>query len=108
MYSIIVYNLILGQRSYTCSAGQDAKKRKRSVACKRRRNQNAEIDELASLVPLSTPLIASDSPARSLVPSSNGSKTPAIDKISVLRLTSAFLKLQKFMKDGELTFTCSC
>ena len=73
------------------------------MARKRRQNQNVEIDELASLVPLSTPLDSSDNPVRSLVPR----KFPAIDKISVLRLTSTFLKLQNFIKDSEFAMTGS-
>ena len=84
---------------HTYSAEQTTAKQK-STARKRRRNQNVEIDELATLVPLSTPLVPSNNSVRSLVPS-NGGKPPAIDKISVLRLTSTFLKLQNFMKDSE-------
>lgn len=81
------------------SSGQTVEKQK-TTARKRRRNQNVEIDELATLIPLSTPLAPpSDSPSKSLVPS-NG-KSSAIDKISVLRLTSTFLKLQNFMKDSK-------
>ena len=80
---------------HTHSAEQTTPKQK-STARKRRRNQNVEIDELASLVPLAMPLVP---PEKSLVPSSG--KPPAIDKISVLRLTSTFLKLQNFMKDCE-------
>ena len=40
---------------------------------------------------------------RSLVPGSN--KPPAIDKISVLRLTSTFLKLQDFLKESEFHYS---
>jgi hypothetical protein len=38
-----------------------------------------------------------------LVPS-NGYSSPAMDKLSVLRLVSSYLKLQQFMKDSKLTF----
>ena len=87
----------------TCTrtySGKETVEKQKTTARKRRRNQNVEIDELASLVPLSTPLVSNDNPERSLVPS--GGKAPAIDKISVLRLTSTFLKLQNFMKESEL------
>ena len=71
----------------THSAKQSASKRlKSATARKRRQNQNVEIDELASLVPLVQTL--------SLVPS---------DKLSVLRLATTFLKLQSFMRGSELT-----
>ena len=74
---------------------------------KRRRNQNAEIDELAALVSLPVPpqtdsLSADSNPVRSLVPS-YGNTPSAIDKISVLRMTTAFLKLHDFMRNGELS-----
>lgn len=68
------------------SAKQAASKRKKSItARKRRQNQNVEIDELASLVPLAQ---------TSLVP---------MERLSVLRLATTFLKLQSFMKESELT-----
>ena len=82
---------------YMYSAPQTAKQK--TTARKRRRNQNVEIDELATLVPLAMPLAPPDTSGQSLVPSSG--KAPAIDKISVLRLTSTFLKLQDFMKESE-------
>ena len=83
------------------SVGQQTANKQKSTARKRRRNQNVEIDELAALVPLSTPLLPpSESSSNSLLASSGG-KGSAIDKISVLRLTSTFLKLQNFMKDSE-------
>ena len=87
--------------THTHSAKQTSDKLKSSVHKRRRRNQNAEIDELACLVPLSTPLVLSDNSVSSLVPSISN-KPSAIDKISILRLTSTFLKLQNFMKDSEL------
>ena len=86
-------------------SGKQTVEKQKTTARKRRRNQNVEIDELASLVPLSTPLVSNDNPERSLVPSSG--KASAIDKISVLRLTSTFLKLQNFMKESELP-ECVC
>ena len=75
---------------YAYSAKQAASKQlKSATARKRRQNQNVEIDELASLVPLAQ---------MSLVPS---------DKLSVLRLATTFLKLQSFMKESELhLMTC--
>ena len=76
--------------THTHSAKQAASKRLKSVtARKRRRNQNVEIDELASLVPLAQ---------TSLVPS---------DKLSVLRLATTFLKLQSFMNESELNLAFS-
>ena len=81
--------------------------RKKVISRKRRRNQNAEIDELAALVSLPTPpqtasMSADSNAVRSLVPSSTSGNAPsAIDKISVLRLTTTFLKLHDFMKNGE-------
>ena len=59
--------------------------------CKRRQNQNEEIHKLASLVPLSSSRLSG------LIPN-NGAKPQTI---SVLRLTTTYLKLQSFMKDGE-------
>ena len=71
---------------------------------KRRQNQNAEIDELASLVSLPTPSqppsSGDNNPAHSLVPSCGNTPTP-VDKISVLRLTTTFLKLHDFMNNGR-------
>ena len=83
--------------------------RKKVISRKRRRNQNAEIDELAALVSLPTPpqlqtasMSANSNAVHSLVPSSTRGNTPsAVDKISVLRLTTTFLKLHDFMKNGE-------
>ena len=73
------------------SSQQSAKKRSTSSR-KRRRDQNEEVHELASLVPLSSSQLGG------LIPS-NGGKPQTI---SVLRLATAFLKLQTFIKDGEL------
>lgn len=73
-------------QTHIYSAKQAASKRLKSATSrKRRQNQNVEIDELASLVPLAQ---------TSLVP---------WDKLSVLRLATTFLKLQSFMKESELT-----
>ena len=64
--------------------------------CKRRQDQNVVINELASLVPLSTPLVSCDSSLGSLVPSS-GNKPPIT---SVLRLTTSYFRLQNFLKSS--------
>ena len=72
------------------SSQQAAKKKSTPRKC--RQNLNKVIHELASLVPLSS------SQAGSLVPSNRGKP----QTISVLRLTTTFLKLQGFMKDGEI------
>jgi hypothetical protein len=80
--------------------------RKKVSSRKRRQNQNAEIDELASLVSFPAPPPESstsgrdNNPVNSLVPS-YGNAPSAVDKISVLRLTTTFLKLHDFMKNGE-------
>ena len=75
--------------------------RKKVTSRKRRRDQNDQIDELSSLVPLATPLLPTDT---SLVPArycSTSMSSTGIDKISVLRLTTSFLKLKGFMKESE-------
>lgn len=84
--------------------------RQKTTAKKRRRNQNAEIDELAKLLPVKPLPIAMPSgggggmllEASSSSSSSSGPKTQPVDKISVLRITSAFLKFQEFLKNGHL------
>ena len=83
------------------------KQRKNLTSRKRRRNLNVEIDELASLVPLSTPLVSIDNPGYSLVPSGGRppTATASVDKLSVLRLAMAFMKLKEFMKDSEFFFS---
>ena len=73
-------------------SSQQSAKKKSTTSQKRRRDQNEEIHELASLVPLSS------SQFGGLMPS-NGGKPQTI---SVLRLATTFLKLQSFIKDGEL------
>ena len=90
VYRSILCKLLVHVHQHTqthiYSAKQAASKRLKSATSrKRRQNQNVEIDELASLVPLAQ---------TSLVPS---------DKLSVLRLATTFLKLQSFMKESELT-----
>ena len=93
--------------------------RQKTTAKKRRRNQNVEIDELAKLLPIkplpiSAPMVmggASDGNGQeqqksAVVPSSSSllsaaaAKNQTVDKISVLRITSTFLKFQEFMKKG--------
>ena len=78
-------------RMISYSSQQFAKKKSTSSR-KLRWDQNEEIHELASLVPLSSSQLSG------LMPS-NGGKPQTI---SVLRLTTTFLKLQSFIKDGEL------
>ncbi len=74
-----------------CSFQQSAKKKSTSPR-KHCQNQNEEIHELASLVPLSSSQLSGVLP-------SHGGKPQTI---SVLRLATTFLKLQSFIKDGEL------
>ena len=80
--------------------------RKKAVTHKRHQNQNAEISELASLVPLCMlpPSVEDGQAAGPLVPSNGTYNSPAMDKLSVLRLVSTYLKLQQFMKDSKLMF----
>ena len=81
--------------SHSAKQGAD---RKSYTSRKRRQNQNAEINELAALVPLSAPLVSfSDSSSGSLVACGGKPHT-----ISVLRLTTSFLKLNNFVKKSEL------
>ena len=75
---------------------RQAGNKKSCTSRKRRQNEIAEINELAALFPLSTPLVTNASSAGSLV--ACGGKAPII---SVLRLATSFLKLQNFMKDCE-------
>ena len=71
--------------------------RKTYTSREHRQNTNAEIIELAALIPLSTPLVSfSDSSSDSLVV--NNGKPPTI---SVLRPTTSFLKLNNFVKKSE-------
>ena len=78
--------------------------RQKTTAKKRRRNQNAEIDELSKLLPVKTlPLSTPMFPEGGLEmtrEASNGTKNQPVDKISVLRITSTFLKFQEFLKSG--------
>lgn len=85
-----------------CSAEQLVDRQK-TTAKKRRRNQNAEIDELAKLLPvklLPTPVPMYPASGEGSVDMSGDSKSQAVDKISVLRITSTFLKFQEFLKNG--------
>ncbi len=81
--------------------------RQKTTAKKRRRNQNAEIDELAKLLPIKPlPVPAAPSfpggPDLGLSePSGSGAKpNQAVDKISILRIISTFLKFQEFLSGG--------
>lgn len=81
--------------------------RQKTTAKKRRRNQNAEIDELASLLPVKHVPSASLSIGGALEfdgleGSADKGKTLPVDKISVLRIVSTFLKFQDFVKHGHL------
>ena len=63
------------------SAGESSE-RQNTTARKRRRNQNVEIDELGELLPFKP---------------DNGK---SLDKLSILRLTTSFMKFQNFMSSG--------
>jgi type II secretory pathway component PulM len=73
--------------------------KKKTTSLRRRRNQKAEIDELASHFQSSTPTASAAELEET--GTSDNIKTSAIDKLSVLRLTTAFLKFQNFLKDSE-------
>ena len=57
--------------------------RQNAVAKKRRRNQNVEIDELGELLPY------------------RRADGKALDKLSILRLTTSLFKFQNFMSRGS-------
>lgn len=85
-----------------CSAEQLVDRQK-TTAKKRRRNQNAEIDELAKLLPVKALPLGSNGSTEleaMMGESSSRGKAQAVDKISVLRITSTFLKFQEFLKNG--------
>ena len=85
-----------------CSSKLASKMKKKTTSLRRRRNQKAEIDELASHFQSSTPLTAHQSADDATEQEGiSDNKTSAIDKLSVLRLTTAFLKFQNFLKDSE-------
>ena len=84
-----------------CSSKLASKMKKKTTSLRRRRNQKAEIDELASHFQSSTPLTAHQSVDATEQEGTSDNKTSAIDKLSVLRLTTAFLKFQNFLKDSE-------
>ena len=111
---MLIKRLLVLMKFLCFCSGEQRTNRKKVTSRKRRRNQNAEIDELASLVSLPTPapqLLDSDPTGNaagvgSLVPGCGSHVTPtAIDKISVLRLTTTFLKLKNFIKTSELSIT---
>ena len=86
--------------SHTHSAEQ-VETRQKNTARKRRRNQNSEIDELAALLPIKQPsTLGNGVVARG--------RNQSIDKISVLRLTSAYLKFQKYMEKDQQKGVCVC
>ena len=68
---------------YFVSSSEVRKSQK--TAYKRRRDQNAEISELEALLPWSQTQV----------------KNAGIDKISVLRLTSAYIKFKDFWQSGS-------
>ena len=79
--------------THTHSAEQ-LERRHQESARKRRRNQNSEIDELAALLPIKQPsTLGNGIVARG--------RNQRIDKMSILRLTSAYLKLQKYMEKDQ-------
>lgn len=64
----------------------------KKTATRRRQNQNVEIKELGALLPW---------PPGGPIPSSTGSGGGQVDKISVLRLTTAFMKFKSFWQQGK-------
>ena len=91
---------------YPCSAEQLVDRQK-TTAKKRRRNQNAEIDELAKLLPVKqlpmTPHnvgVAMEFGA--MVDRNKQQQQQLVDKISVLRIVSTYLRFQEFIKKGIL------
>ena len=84
-----------------CSIKQASKMKKKTTSLRRRRNQKVEIDELASHFQSSSPATTAAAADLEQTGTSGDSKTSAIDKLSVLRLTTAFLKFQNFLKDSE-------
>ena len=81
--------------------------RQKTTAKKRRRNQNVEIDELALLLPVKQIPLTPQSLGEvmefdGLGGSVDRSKSQPVDKISVLRIVSTFLRFQEFVKKGIL------
>ena len=66
-----------------CVSAKQLEQRQKKTAKKRRLNQNDEIKELGALLPSVASLTS-----------------PELDKISVLRLATTYLKLQNFIKSG--------
>ena len=82
---------------YVSSSAKETTSKKSRNSRKRRHNQNAEIEELASFLSSSThPPSATGS---SLVATSGTGSKP--QTMAVLRLTLNFLKLHDFVKDGK-------
>ena len=69
--------------THTHSAEQLVERQK-VTARKRRKNQNVEIEELGALIPVS-----------------EGPGKQALDKISVLRLASTYMRFRKFVESGK-------
>lgn len=98
-----------------CSAEQLIDRQK-TTAKRRRRNQNAEIDELAKLLPLKQVPLSLQNVEGAAAMEFDGlggtidqSKQQPVDKISVLRIVSTFLRFQDFVKKGILReFTSLC
>ncbi len=65
--------------------------RQKTTARKRRRNQNTEIEELSALLPF---------------PTATNAKL-GIDKISVLRLATTYLRFQTFLESGRAYLSVS-
>ena len=83
---------------YVSNSAKEATSKKSRNSRKRRHNQNAEIEELASFLSSSAQSLSAT--GSSLVATSGGNKPPTV---AVLRLTLNFLKLHNFVKDGELS-----
>ena len=69
--------------THAASSSEEEGEKQKHTAKKRRRNQNVEIDELSQLLPV----------ARSY--------GTMMDKLSTLRMSSAYLKLNTFLTSGE-------
>ena len=69
---------------YVSSSAEQSSERQNTTARKRRRNQNVEIDELGDLLPFKP---------------DNGK---SLDKLSILRLTTSFMRFQNFMSSGKM------
>lgn len=68
---------------YCFSSAEQVSEKQNSTARKRRRNQNVEIDELGELLPFKP------------------DRGKNLDKLSILRLTTSYIKFQNFMTAGQ-------